>query len=46
MKLISLIVLENIDWKADDIKNTFFFELEIRKIIRNSSLLKKLNLKK
>ncbi len=37
----SIIVLENLDWNDDDIKNTFYFELKIRKIIRDSKLVKK-----
>lgn len=32
----SLIVLENLDWQDEAIKNTFLFELEIREIVRNS----------
>tara|TARA_R110000868_G_scaffold1932_1_gene15134 strand:- start:2341 stop:3402 length:1062 start_codon:yes stop_codon:yes gene_type:complete len=36
----TIIVLENFDFNDDDIKKTFYFELEIRKIIRNSSLIK------
>lgn len=36
----TIIVLENIDWNDDDIKKTFYFELESREIIRKYSLKK------
>ena len=37
----SLIILENIDWKDYDFKQTFFFEELIRNIVRQSDLMKK-----
>ena len=36
---ISLIILENIDWKDDNFKETFFFEEEVRKMLRNDILM-------
>lgn len=39
----SVIVLENIDWKDYDFTQTFYFESIIRTIIRQSSLLKKID---
>ena len=39
--MLSLVVLENLDWKDDTMKETFFFETQLREIVRNSYLVKK-----
>lgn len=36
---INIIVLENLDWKDENIKKTFYFELKIRELLKRSNLL-------
>ncbi len=38
---LSLVVSENLDWQGNDIKQAFFFETQIRELVRNSYLVLK-----
>jgi CubicO group peptidase (beta-lactamase class C family) len=40
---VSVLVLENLDWKDEAFKQTFFFETQIRQIVRESYLVVKCN---